>query len=154
MTAVAAPVFGFKGKAYYNSATHASPTWVLVANVGDIKVTDERNEKDIDLRSQNGFAITAIGTRKYSFEFSMLYDPADAVQTALRAIWWAGTANEWQLLDDVQTNTSASGVLAYCVIAKFARQEAVNDAFMVDVAIKPTYADGVTNMSPTRVGTA
>jgi len=155
-TTITAPVMGFNGKAYYNSGTHGSPTWSLVANLGDIKVTDERTTKDIEVRSQNGFAVTVAGLRKLSFEWSSVYDPADAAQTALRTLYWANTNVEMQFLDGLVSGGSytngPNGVEGTFQISKFPRQEELNNAMMVDMGVVLTYGDGTNWLVPTRIG--
>ena len=131
---------GFNGKAYYNTGTYGSPTWVLISNVGDIKVTDEMTETEIGLRVMGGFAITVNGLRKIGFEFDMLYDPADSVQSAFRTKYAARTATEFLFLDQIQATTDSAGFRGTCLITKFARQEELDKAMMVNVSIKPTYA--------------
>jgi hypothetical protein len=142
MTAPTAPVMGFMGNLYYNSGTHGSPTWVAIGNVGDIKVTDERKESDIDVRNQGGFTVTVAGLRKATFEFSMVYDQNDAAQTALRTAYSANpsTPTEFLVLDGPNGTTGSSGLRALMIVSKFARQEEINNAMMVDVAIRPTYS--------------
>lgn len=137
-----APVVGFTGKLYYNTGTYGSPTWTIIANVGDIKVSDERKETDLDVRLMAGFTVTVAGCRKASFEFSMVYDPADTAQTALKGFYAASppTPTEFLILDAASTNTGSSGLRSMMVISKFARQEEISNAMMVDVKISPTYS--------------
>lgn len=139
MAAPSAPIVGLNGKAYYNSGTYGSPTWVLTSNVGDITVTDEMNESAIQVRSQGGFEVTVAGLRKVAFEFSMVYDPGDSAQTALATKYAARTKTDFLFLDQAQGTAGSYGLRVLGLLTKFARQEKINDAMMVDVKIAPTY---------------
>lgn len=140
MAAPTAPIYGFQGYIYYNTATYGSPTWVAISNVGDLKVTVERNEKDIEVRSQGGWAVTAIGLKKGSWEFQMVYDPADTKQAALQTAFDNGAAIECLILDQANGTSGSAGIRASFVVTKFARQEEINGAMMVDVVLKPAYS--------------
>lgn len=142
MAAPVAPVLGLAGKAYYNSGTYGSPTWVLVANVGDIKVSDAREENEIKLRNQGGFVVTVAGLRKVSYEWSSVYDPGDTVQTAFRTAYNANppTALEMLILDGPQGTAGSSGIRATMAITKFPRQEELSNAMMQEFGVTPTYA--------------
>jgi hypothetical protein len=139
MAAPSAPVIGLNGKAYYNSASYGTPTWVLTSNVGDINVTDEMNTSQIQVRSQSGFEVTIAGLRKVAFEFSMVYDQADAAQTAFRTAYAARTKTDFLFLDQATGTAGSSGLRVQGILTKFARQEKINEAMMVDVKIEPTY---------------
>lgn len=139
MAAPTAPIMGFNGKAFYNSGTYGSPTWVALNNVGSIKVTDEMNESQLQLRSQGGFEVTVPGLRKVGFEFDSVYDPADTAQSALRTKYTGRTKTDFLFLDGDSETTGSFGTRVLAIITKFPRQEEINDAMMVNVAIKPTY---------------
>lgn len=139
MAAPSAPIMGFNGKAYYNSGTYGSPTWVLISNVGDISVTDEMTETAIQLRSQSGMEVTVAGLRKVAFEWDSVYDPADTAQTALRSAYAARTKTDFLFLDQANGTTGSAGLRVQALVTKFPRQEKINEAMMVNVAIKPTY---------------
>lgn len=139
MAAPSAPVVGLNAKAYYNSGTYGSPTWVLTSNVGDVNVTDEMNTTSIQVRSQGGFEVEVAGLRKVAFEFSMVYDQGDSAQTALRSAYAARTKTDFLFLDQAQATSGSSGLRVLGLLTKFARQEKINEALMVDVRIAPTY---------------
>lgn len=147
MAAPSAPIIGLNGKAYYNSGTYGSPTWVLTSNVGDISVTDEMNTSSIKVRSQGGFEVVVAGTRKVSFEFSMVYDPGDSAQTALRTAYGARTKTDFLFLDQAQATAGSAGLRVLGLVTKFARQEKMDEAMMVDAKIDPTYDSSNTPVS-------
>lgn len=87
MAAPTAPVMNYQCKAYRNTGTYGSPTWVLFDNMGSVKINDERGEVEIPLRSEGMFEGFVAGRRKLSIEWDMLYDPADASQNVFRAAY-------------------------------------------------------------------
>lgn len=140
MAAPTAPILGFNGKLYRNSGSYASPVWDEITNVGDITMTDEAGQADIGIRAMNGFQIAVAGLRKIGWEWTSVYDPADADQTALRTAYAARTPVEFLILDQANGTAGSQGIRVTCMLTKFARQEKLGDAMMVDVGIVPTYA--------------
>jgi hypothetical protein len=140
MAATVAPVMGFNGKAYYNSASYATPTWVPIQNMGEIKCTDEANETEVDLRAGGGFTFTFAGQRKVSFEWQSMYDQADTAITALKGFWAARTPTEFAFMDQAIATSGATGIRAMCAITKFVRQEDLNKPMMWEIVAKPTYS--------------
>lgn len=140
MAAPTAPIVGFNGKLYYNSGTYASPTWVLIPNVGDIKMTDDAEVSDIGVRSMGGFSVAVAGLRKVSWETSSVYDPADTVQSALYTKYGARTPTEFLVLDQASGTAGSYGMRATCMITKFPRQEELSKAMMYEWGFTPTYA--------------
>lgn len=135
-----APVVGFQGKLYYNSATYASPTWVLIPNVGDIKMTDEADEGELPLRAGGGFMLYVSGLRKIGWEWSSMHDNADTQIAAIGTAYAARSIMEFLILDGSSTNTGSAGFRVSCMITKFPRQEELSKPMMRDIGIKPTYA--------------
>lgn len=143
MAAPSAPIVGFNGKAYYNSGSYASPTWVLWSNVGDIDVTDERTKIEIAIRAGNGFKFTAPGLRDIGYSGKSLYDPGDTTQTALKTAYDDGTAKEFLFLDQAQATAGSAGLRALMAITKFARPEPIDGVMMIDWELKPAYTSNV-----------
>ena len=140
MAAPTAPVLGFNGKLYYNTGSYGTPTWTGIQNVGDINVTDERDVQDLPVRSMGSYMTHAVGLRKLTYAFQMVYDPADTAQAALLTAYAAGTTKDILVLDGPSSTAGSSGMRAYFHISKFARQEPIGGAMMVDVELKPAYA--------------
>ena len=91
MAAPTAPVMNYQCKAYRNTGTYGTPTWVLFDNMGSVKINDERGEVEIPLRSEGVFEGFIAGRRKLTLEWDMLYNPADTSQTLFRAAYDAET---------------------------------------------------------------
>lgn len=139
MAAPTAPILGFQGKLYRNSGSYASPTWANIQNVGDVKCTLEADEAEVNLRAGNGYKLAVRGLVKASWEWTSIYDPADTDQSALLSAFDAGTGVEFLILDQAVATAGSYGFRAWCMITKFARQEELSKAMMVDISITPTY---------------
>ena len=140
MAATTAPVMGFNGKAYYNAGSYGSPTWTLIGNMGDLKVTNEAAEADVDIRSGAGFTYYFAGMIKLGYEFNSIYDLSDSVIAALRTNYYARTPTEFLFMDQAYNTTGATGLRVMCQLFKFARVEELNKPFMYEIAVKPTYS--------------
>lgn len=140
MTATTAPVMGFNGKAYYNANTYASPTWTLIANIGDIKVTNEANEAQVDIRSGAGFSYFFAGMIKLGYEFTSIFDLSDTAIAALRTAYYARSSVEFLFMDQAYNATGATGLRIACQVFKFARNEDLNKPMTYEIAVKPTYS--------------
>jgi hypothetical protein len=133
-------VFSFAGKLYRNSGTYQSPTWVLVDNVGTIDVTLAPDKTELPLRKMGGWKAFVPGLFDYMLAFKMLYDLADASQSALRTAFFSRAGIEFLILDQAYTVAGAYGIRATMGIFKFPRTEEIEGAMMVDVELAPTYA--------------
>lgn len=141
MAAPTAPVMNWQCKAYRNSGTYGTPTWVLVDNMGAVKVTDERGEVEVPLRSAGVFEGYLAGRRKLKIEFEMLYNPADASQTALRAAYdtESQTGIDMAFMDQAIATAGSSGLRALWIVSKCT--EIVDDLgkpVMVAVSLVPS----------------
>lgn len=139
MSAPTAPVLGSKGGFYRNSGTYGTPTWVLINNCGDLDVTEQNDKVDVPLRKNLGFKCYVPGETDYGIAFRMIYDPADASQTALRAAFRNKTPIELLVLDGPVATVGSSGVRATMGVFKMPRQEPLGP-MMMDVEVAPTYS--------------
>ena len=140
MAATTAPVMGFNGKAYYNTGTYGSPTWTLINNIGDLKVTNEAAEAEVDIRAGGGYTYFFAGQIKLGYEWSSIYDLSDSAIAALRTAYYARTPTEFAFMDQAVATTGATGLRQTCQIFKFARVEELNKPMMYEISVKPTYS--------------
>ena len=135
---------GLKGKLYRNTGTYATPVWDEIKNVKDLTLTMEKGEADVSTRGNDGWR-AIIGTLKEaSIEFQMVYDTADLDFQALQTCWFSDTAIELAIMDGAMVAASgvdkSQGLRALFSIQTFSRSEALEEAMMTDVSIKPTYS--------------
>ena len=70
----------------------------------------------------------------------MVWDTADAGFSAMQQAFFANTPIEFAVMDGDINDPSSEGLRATFDIFSFTRNEALEEAIMVDVTIKPTYA--------------
>ena len=132
---------GMEARLYRNSASYATPTWVEVTNVKDVTLNLEKGEADVTTRANNGWRATVGTLKDASVEFQMVWDTADAGFTEIQQAFFGNTPIEFAIMSGDITDPESEGLRATCDIFSFTRNEALEEAIMVDVSIKPTYAD-------------
>ena len=137
MAATDGKVMSFDGKAYYNTGTYGTPTWVLIPNMGEIKANDEMDWVEVLLRANGGFKAGVPGFQSVGFSWKMLFNLADTAQTALRTAYRARTNKEFLFLDQAVATAGATGVRGTYYITKFPRDEEDGKPMMIEVEIKP-----------------
>ena len=141
---------GLDCKAYYNTATNASPTWVEITRVKDL---------DLELGSKAAGALTsrssnfekfASGLRTLSVNFG--YDfigGTDTVYLALNAAWLAGTVTQYAFFDGAIATAGRQGLRMYGVITSLNMSQPLEDGLTVDVTIRPAVFDESGIIEPT-----
>ena len=132
---------GMDAKIYRNGGSYASPTWTEIANVKDVTLNLEKGEADVTTRANNGWRATVGTLKDASIEFQMVWDTEDAGFDAIRQAFFDNTPIEFAVMDGLITDPDSEGLLATCAILNFTRNEALEEAIMVDVTINPTYAE-------------
>lgn len=132
---------GMDAKLYRNTGTYAAPTWVEVSNVKDVTLNLEKGEADVTTRANAGWRATVGTLKDASIEFQMVWDTVDAGFDAIRQAFFDNTPIEFAVMDGDITDPDSEGLRATFDIFNFTRNEALEEAIMVDVSIKPTYAD-------------
>ncbi len=132
---------GMDAKLYRNTGTYAAPTWVEVSNVKDVTLNLEKGEADVTTRANNGWRATVGTLKDASIEFQMVWDTVDAGFDAIRQAFFNNTTIEFAVMDGDITDPDSEGLRATFDIFNFTRNEALEEAILVDVSIKPTYAD-------------
>ena len=128
-------------KIYRNGGSYASPTWTEIANVKDVTLNLEKGEADVTTRANNGWRATVGTLKDASIEFQMVWDTEDAGFDAIRQAFFDNTPIEFAVMDGLITDPDSEGLRATCAILNFTRNEALEEAIMVDVTINPTYAE-------------
>jgi len=132
---------GMDAKLYRNTGTYAAPTWVEVSNVKDVTLNLEKGEADVTTRANAGWRATVGTLKDASIEFQMVWDTVDAGFDAIRQAFFNNTPLEFAVMDGDITDPDSEGLRATFDIFNFTRNEALEEAILVDVSIKPTYAD-------------
>lgn len=110
---MAGELVGASAKLYYNSGTHASPTWVLIANAVDVSVSFGKSYGDVSSRA-SGWKKNAAALKDLTCSFGYRYkNGTDTVFDALRAAAIANTATELFFADGLAATSGTEGIRAY-----------------------------------------
>ena len=131
---------GMEAKLYRNTGTYAAPTWVELTNVKDLTLNLEAGEADVTTRGNAGWRATVATLKDGSIEFEMVWDTTDTNFTAIQSAFFNGTDIEFAVMDGDITSSGSQGLRATMSITNFSRSEALEEALMVSVNAKPTYA--------------
>lgn len=131
---------GMEAKLYRNTGTYAVPTWVELDNVKDLTLNLESGEADVTTRGNAGWRATVATLKEGSIEFEMVWDTGDTNFTAIQDAFFNGTDIEFAVMDGDITASGTQGLRATMAITSFSRSEALEEALMVSVNAKPTYA--------------
>lgn len=131
---------GMEAKLYRNTGTFALPTWVELTNVKDLTLNLEAGEADVTTRGNAGWRATVATLKDGSIEFEMVWDTADTNFTAIQDAFFNGTDIEFAVMDGDITVSGTQGLRATMSVTSFSRSEALEEALMVSVNAKPTYA--------------
>ena len=131
---------GMDAKLYRNTGSYATPVWVEVTNVKDLTLNLEKGEADVTTRANQGWRATVGTLKDASIDFQMVWDTADAGFAAIQQAFFGNTPVEFAVMDGMIDDTASEGLRATFDVFSFTRNEALEEAIMVDVTIKPTYA--------------
>lgn len=131
---------GLDAKLYRNSGVFATPAWEEMPNVRDLTLNLEKNEADVTTRGNQGWRATVGTLKDASIEFQMVWDPSDGGFAALQQAFFSNTPVELAVMDGDITDPDSEGLRASFDVFNFTRNEALEEAILVDVTIKPTYA--------------
>lgn len=115
---------------YYNSATNATPTWVLIANAVDVSFSIDKNYGDVSSRA-SGWKKNKAALKDLSVSFGYRYKQGvtDSVFDALRANAIANTATEFFIADGVAATSGTEGIRAFLDLT-FGRDEPLEDGVL------------------------
>lgn len=121
---------------YYNSATHASPTWVLIAQAVDVSFSIDKNYGDVSSRAST-WKKNRAALKDLSISFGYRYKAGvtDAVFDALRAKAIANTEVEMFAADGLSNATGTEGIRAY-VDLTMGREEPLEDGVLIPFEAK------------------
>ncbi len=131
---------GMDAKLYRNAGSFGSPLWTEVTNVKDLTLNLEKGEADVTTRANGGWRATVGTLKDASIDFQMVWDTADAGFAAMQQAFFGNTPIEFAVMSGDMGDAESEGLRATFDIFSFTRNEALEEAIMVDVTIKPTYA--------------
>lgn len=133
------PVIGQECKAYYNTGTHASPTWVLIADAQDVRIaTNEWGEAEL-LSRASSFAKYKPTIRRIAIEIDYVFAMGTTVWQSLLNAFHAKTVREFAIMDGAIATTSQQGLRAFCNIFSMPVDQPQEDWVTVTLGLKPAY---------------
>ncbi len=146
------PKSGFRCKFYRNTATYASPTWLVIAEIGDLAI-DALTMGSAELKRRANVWTKSLATmiQQGTISFRMHFG-LDATNFAyLRGAFLAGTVFEVAIMsDDVATPSGAEGWRLPIHLTDFPWDQALEDVSGHDVKANIAYmTSGGTEVDPT-----
>lgn len=134
------PATGLDCKLYYNSGTHATPTWVEIKKARDVALSDFGvNPVEANSRESPNEAYTP-GLVKNGATFTYLHTRgADTVRDAMIAMVTGRTAKEFALMDGGIALVGARGLRCFFLMEKFAYSQDLEGNQVWDASLKPAY---------------
>ena len=134
-------VIGGDAKLYYNTGTHASPTWALISNVGDVTVDDSAGEPGISTR-ESKVNMTGMGQIDLTFNVDYLHQSgSDSVFTTLQAASNRASSPapvQLALMDQAIATSGSKGWRAFCVMKQCNQGQELEEGVKYDMSFKPT----------------
>ena len=121
---------------YYNTGTFASPTWVLIDNVDDLK--RQRTRAEADLSSRKSDELQREPTlADVSFSWGMINDETDTAFTAIRTAEEARTLIEFAFANQPIATTGCVYARRELKIFEFSEDQPLKDGVKTQITAKP-----------------
>jgi len=135
-----APATGHKLKLYRNTATIASPTWALVAEVGDVSIPDlSIGLAELKRRANQWTKNLASLFQTIALEFRLHHGLDATTFTALRTAFFAQTISEWAIMDGPIATAGSEGLRCPFLIEQFPWDQPLEDVNGHDVRLASAY---------------
>lgn len=144
------PRTGHRMKLYRNTGTFASPTWTLVAEIGDVNLSDfTRGLAELKRRGNEYTKNLASLIQSITLEFRMHWGLNFAVHDAIRTDHFNGTAREWAIMSGDITYDSY-GLRCPFLIEQWPWDQPLEEVSGHDVRLAIAYmTSGGTEVDPT-----
>jgi len=141
MALVERPPTGLECKLYYNTSTHASPSWTEITKAINVSFSSSKSEADqssrvSEFKMQKGTLIDLEITVTYRKK-----QGTDTVFDALQAAYFAGTIYEYAMLDGAESESGVQGIRAFCEIMSMGNTQDLEGSEEVEFTLKPTYKE-------------
>lgn len=129
---------GWGAKAYVNSGSHGSPTWVEMKPVRDVTLADSMTEVDSTTREDAGNKTGVPGLRQLGMDFDMRKDRADAAYLLIEAAYLARTSIEVLILDGSRLVSGSEGIIYTAAVIEFGEGQPLDGMVTKTVKLRPT----------------
>ncbi len=131
---------GQDNKLYYNSATNASPTWVLIDKVGDVTLSMSISEAEVDLRVTD-YLLGLPAKISASLNLNLASDPGGTVHDALRTAALARTAKQMAVASGAIATSGTQYFKAFMHFTEFPWAQETQSLSRREATMKLTYAE-------------
>lgn len=134
-------VGGLQGKLYYNTATHASPTWVLITRAIDVSVDIAQTSVDVSSRgSVYKAALPGLVDHTLNFGYRVA-GGADTVLDALLTMWAGATQSikEFAVMDQAIATQGAQGPRFYAHVESANLSQGLEEGAIVEFTLRAAY---------------
>lgn len=133
------PKTGFDLYVYYNTATHAIPTWSLISQVEDVAV-DQLAWDTAELARRSSRILLELPTvMRVGARFKLWHGLSATVFDALRGKFFARTVTEFLLFNGPVATVGSEGLRMGCIIKEFPWDQPLREISSHDVRIVPTF---------------
>lgn len=134
------PKTGYNMKLYRNTGTFASPTWVEIAEVGDVNLSDfTRQMAELKRRGKQFTKNLASLINSIVITFKLPFGLGASTYTYLRTAFLAGTAFEVAIMSGDITTPGEEGLRCPILLEQFPWNQALEEASGHDVQLKIAY---------------
>jgi hypothetical protein len=132
-------IAGHAAKLYMNTGTNASPTWVLIEEVGDVSLPDLGISLAEVATRASAYIANLAGLFNFALEFEALHKGAPTVWDVLRARFFARTPTQFLIADGLVATSGTEGFKAYYFFEKFPIDQPLQGAQKNNVRLAPAY---------------
>lgn len=145
------PKVGHKMKLYRNSGTVESPTWVEVAEIGDVSIPDlSRGMAELKRRGHDHTKSLPTLIQAIAVEFRMIHGLDATNFDAIRSAFFAGTTAQWAVMNgaiaESAENEDNEGLVIPAFVEQFPWDQPLEDVSGHDVRLAYAYMEDATNV--------
>ena len=130
-------LLGMNAKTYYNGTAGAAlGSLIELSNIKNATLNLEAGEADVTTRANGGWRATTSTLRTATFEFEMVWKPADLAFKAIRDAYLTSALMEFAILDQDIATSGAQGIKGSFAITSFTRNEQLEEGIGVNVTAK------------------
>lgn len=129
---------GLECVVHLNTATFATPTWVVVENVRDVTTTLDKTLAEMRARSKE-WVSTRKGLKNASVEMELLYDPTDTDFAAFLAEFLSDDNDDvldLAILDAPVATSNSQGLRAEFHVESMGRSEPLEEGVVVPFTLR------------------
>ena len=130
---------GYQAKAYINTSTTTTPTWVEITIIRNVTLNLEKGEADVTTRGANGWKEVLPTLKEATIDTELVWDTTHVIFGKFLDAFLNDTNLEFLFLDGAINTKDSQGLRAVCGIFKFSRDEQLDGALIANVSLKPTY---------------